>query len=157
MIYRRVNLSKVEQVRGDVEVRIPRGLLLVPQRPAEALGNPGVHKVFVERLKRAQRAGTPMAFGTDEIFWLPGETRGTLTISFIDSFVEAGIPAATILQALTSNAAKLLGVEKERGAIRPGWAADIIATPENPLDHIQTLKQVSLVIKDGKVIRENDR
>ena len=135
-----------------------KGIMLVgtdfPQRLADALGNPGIHKVFVERLKRAQRAGTPMAFGTDEIFWLPGETRGTLTISFIDSFVEAGIPAATILQALTSNAATLLGVEKERGAIRPGLAADIIATPENPLDNIQTLKQVQFVMKNGKVIRD---
>jgi imidazolonepropionase-like amidohydrolase len=34
---------------------------------------------------------------------------------------------------MTMNAARLLGVEKDRGALRVGMAADIIATPANPL------------------------
>jgi imidazolonepropionase-like amidohydrolase len=33
-------------------------------------------------------------------------------------------------------------------------AADLIATPRNPLDDIATLKQVTFVMKDGKVIRQ---
>jgi len=32
--------------------------------------------------------------------------------------------------------------------------ADIIATPENPLDNIQTLKKVSFVMKNGKVVKQ---
>jgi imidazolonepropionase-like amidohydrolase len=35
-------------------------------------------------------------------------------------------------------------------------AADIIAAPENPLDNIQNLKQVSFVMKDGKVFRHGN-
>lgn len=54
------------------------------------------------------------------------------------------------------NAAKLLGVDNQRGAIRPGMAADIVATPENPLDNIQTLKKVFFVMKDGAIVR-NDK
>jgi len=46
-------------------------------------------------------------------------------------------------------------VDGERGAIRPGLAADIIATPGDPLDNIQTLKNVFFVMKDGAVIRNN--
>ena len=95
-----------------------------------------------------------MAFGTDTIFSVPGETRGTLAVSYIDSFVEAGIPAKDTLKIMTTNAAKLLGVEKQRGAIKVGMFADIIATPENPLENINTLKKVSFVMKNGKVFKQ---
>jgi imidazolonepropionase-like amidohydrolase len=54
---------------------------------------------------------------------------------------------------MTINAARLLGVDKERGALRAGLAADIIATPENPLENISTLKQVSFVMKNGVTIK----
>lgn len=126
---------------------------------AEALGLPPevarkFHAVFVDRLKRAHRIGVTMAYGTDTFAEVEGQTRGTMAISFIDSFVEAGIPARDILKIMTANAAALLGVEKQRGAIRPGQFADIIATPENPLDDIQTLKRVSFVMKDGKVFKQ---
>jgi imidazolonepropionase-like amidohydrolase len=112
------------------------------------------HEVFIDRLKRAYKIGVTMAYGTDVFFAAEGETRGTLAISFIDSFIEAGVPAKDTLRIMTTNAARLLGVEKQRGAIKVGQAADIIATPENPLDNILTLKQVSFVMKNGKVFKQ---
>ena len=111
------------------------------------------HDRSVDRLKRAYKIGVTLAFGSDLIFFAEDETRGTWTISQIDSFVEAGIPPRAILLALTTNAAQLLGVEKTRGAIKTGFYADIIATPENPLDNINTLKQVNFVMKNGKVFK----
>lgn len=89
------------------------------------------HERGVDRLRRAYKIGVTLAFGSDLIFYAPDETRGTWTMSLIDVFVEAGIPAKDILQALIPNAARLLGVEKVRGAISPGQFADIIAVPEN--------------------------
>ncbi len=121
---------------------------------AREIGRPAWHAVFVDRLKRAYKAGVTMAFGTDVDFALPGETRGTLAIAYIDSWVEAGVPPAETLRALTINAAKLLGIEKDRGTIAPGLAADLIATPDNPLENIQTLKRVAFVMKDGKVLKK---
>ena len=38
-----------------------------------------------------------------------------------------------------------------RGFLKEGMAADIIATPENPLENIQTLKKVKFVMKEGTV------
>lgn len=35
-----------------------------------------------------------------------------------------------------------------------GLRADIIATAENPLDNIQTLKKVAFVMKNGKVFKK---
>lgn len=131
-----------------------------PEKSAEFLGLPPnialqFHNVFLDRLKRAYKIGVTMAYGTDTFFGVPGETRGTLAISYIDSFVEAGIPAKDIIKIMTTNAANLLGVEKQRGAVKVGLFADIIATPENPLDNIQTLKKVSFVMKNGMVIKAN--
>jgi imidazolonepropionase-like amidohydrolase len=56
---------------------------------------------------------------------------------------------------MTGNAARLLGVDHERGAIRAGLAADLIAVPDNPLENIQALKRVMFVMKNGRVIRSD--
>ena len=112
------------------------------------------HERSVDRLRRAHRIGVTLAFGSDLIFYAPDETRGTWTMSQIETWIEAGIPAKVILQSMTTNAARLLGVEKVRGAISPGQFADIIATPENPLDNISTLKRVGFVMKNGKVFKQ---
>lgn len=129
------------------------------EQAAEYLGLPPpialkFHEVFIDRLKRAYKIGIKMAYGTDTFFAVPGQTRGTLAISFIDSFVEAGVPAKDTLRIMTTNAAQLLGVDKQRGAIKVGQAADIIATPQNPLDNILTLKLVSFVMKNGQVFKQ---
>jgi imidazolonepropionase-like amidohydrolase len=108
---------------------------------------------FYARLERAHKIGVVMAFGTDVLLTRPDKSRGAYALDFLENYIKVGMPAAEILRMMTTNSARLLGVEKERGAIRTGAAADIIATPENPLDNIQTLKQVSFVMKDGKVIK----
>ncbi|MBX7219176.1 MAG: amidohydrolase family protein [Blastocatellia bacterium] len=113
-----------------------------------------IHGRRVDRLKRAYQAGVTIAFGADVMVRMEGETLGTLTIGYVDSFVEAGVPPKDILKAMTTNAARLLGVEKERGWVKAGQFADLIAVPENPLDNIQTLKKVSFVMKNGKVVKQ---
>jgi imidazolonepropionase-like amidohydrolase len=112
-----------------------------------------LHARSVERLQRAYKIGVTLAFGSDLIYSAPDETRGTWTISQIDSMTEAGIPAKDILRAMIPNAAKLIGIENQRGAIKPGQFADIIAVAENPLENISTLKRVSFVMKNGKVFK----
>jgi len=108
----------------------------------------------LDRLKAGVRAGVTIAFGTDAIHALPGYDRGSLAIAWVDSYKEAGMQPRAILQAMTSNAAKLLGVEAERGAVRPGLAADIIATPGDPTSDIAALKQLDFVMKDGRVVNQ---
>ena len=112
------------------------------------------HATFLDRLKRAYRVGITMAYGTDSFFYVPGETRGTIALMFLDSYTEAGIPAPYVLKMMTTNAARLLGVDGERGALRAGLAADIIATPADPLADITALRRVAFVMKEGRVIRK---
>jgi imidazolonepropionase-like amidohydrolase len=120
---------------------------------SEAMGMADYHQKVVERLKRARAVGVPIAFGTDIVFPAPGETRGTLSIGGIESFQEAGFTPAEILRAITTSAAKLLGVEGQRGAIRPGMAADLVAVPGDPLADASVLRRVSFVMKDGKIVK----
>ncbi|MFN2431463.1 MAG: amidohydrolase family protein [Gemmatimonadota bacterium] len=108
----------------------------------------------VDRLRRAYEIGVPIAFGTDVVISLRGWDRGSLTIDFVSSFERAGIPPKDILRMMTWDAARLLGIEDERGALREGLAADLIAVPGDPLADIDALRQVSFVMKDGRVIRQ---
>jgi imidazolonepropionase-like amidohydrolase len=138
----------------DLQLAKKNNVTLVGTEFTEKMSDAEEHKIWVDRLKRAYKIGVNMAFGTDVDIALPGETRGTLAIDYIQSWVEAGVPATDTLRALTVNAARLLGVDKERGFLRPGMAADIIATPENPVENIQTLRKVSFVMKDGTIIKQ---
>ena len=108
----------------------------------------------IDRLKRAWRLAVPMAFGTDIYFDVPGHSRGTAALTSLECYVKAGIPASAILRLMITDAAHLLGVEGERGALRPGMYADLIAMPGSPLEDIQALRQVDFVMKNGIVIRQ---
>jgi imidazolonepropionase-like amidohydrolase len=109
------------------------------------------HEKYVARLKRAWAAGVNVVFGTDVMSDVKNRTRGELAMEYVDSFQEAGIGAPDILRAMTTRAAVLLGVEKERGALKAGMAADIVATREDPLRDINGLKRIDFVMKDGVV------
>lgn len=116
-----------------------------------------IHAKRIERLRRAYKAGVIIVFGTDIMNNLRHPSRGTQALEYIDSFVEAGVPAPDILRAMTTHAARLLDVDKERGALVPGMAADLIAVPGNPLEDIDTLKSVSFVMKNGITYRLDGR
>ena len=57
------------------------------------------------------------------------------------------------IQAATSVAAKFIGWKDKVGAIKVGLYADIIAVKENPLNDVSALQDVSVVIKEGKVLK----
>lgn len=113
-----------------------------------------LEQMIIDRLKRAYRIGTKMAFGTDVVIDLPGMNRVQSNLQVLRSWKAANIPANYILQTMTINAAELLGIEKERGVIAPAYFADIIAVKNNPLENIDAIKQVSFVMKNGRIIKQ---
>jgi imidazolonepropionase-like amidohydrolase len=143
-----------------------KGTVLVgtdfPYEHLLALGGVGVTTLeakatserILQRLRRAYQIGVKMAFGTDTVADLPGKNRAEMMLDYLKVWTDAGIPAAQILNAMTTNAAELFGIQKERGAIAPGQAADIIAAPENPLENIQALRRVQFVMKDGRMVKQ---
>jgi imidazolonepropionase-like amidohydrolase len=138
-------------------------VMMVPtpftETDARLSGEPGGNKEvqekwFIDPVKRAYKAGVPLVFGPDVIFNTKEYPRGRVSIETVDDWKLTGLPALTILQALTTNAVKLLGIEKTRGALKAGMKADIIAVKDNPLEKIETVESVTFVMKNGKVYKQ---
>jgi imidazolonepropionase-like amidohydrolase len=109
----------------------------------------------VAGLKDAWQKKVPLTFSTDADYYVPGKTRGEVAIEFIETWKAAGIPPADILRAMTINGYRVSETDDERGPIKPGYAADLIAVPGNPLESIDALRTVRFVMKDGVVFKRD--
>lgn len=109
------------------------------------------------QLRSAWSHGVRVTFSTDMDYYKTGNpmSRGELTINFLLTWKAAGIPNADILKAMTMTGYQCAQVEKERGPIKPGLAADIIAVRGNPLEDIDALRDVRFVMKDGLVFKRD--
>ena len=127
-------------------------------------GSEAAFKRTVANLKDAWEKKVIVTFSTDMDYWnerMKDEktgrwlTRGDLTINFLQTWKAAGIPPADILKAMTINGYKAADVIKERGPIKPGFFADIIAVPGDPLTDIDALRDVRFVMKNGSVFKKD--
>ena len=98
-------------------------------------------------LERAVPAGVKIAFGT-----AAGVSKHGRNADEFELMVQHGMTPATAITAATTNAAELLGLGKEIGALRPGMAADLIAVSGDPLVDVKVLKAVQFVMKGGRVV-----
>ena len=118
----------------------------------------------VAQLKDAYAKHVPLTFSTDFDYWndrmkdpKTGRwlTRGELTINFLLTWKAAGIPAPDALRAITINGYKAADVYNERGPIKVGNYADLIAVPGDPLTDIDALRTVAFVMKNGQVFKRD--
>ncbi len=100
-----------------------------------------------DTFSKAYKSGVKIAFGTD----MGVAPHGENAVEF-GYMVEAGMPPAEALQAATYRAAQVLAVD-DIGQIEPGFRADVVAVPGNPLADIALTRQVDFVMKDGVVYR----
>ena len=107
------------------------------------------YKKQEDGLKNAYAHKVKLAFSTDADYYIPGMTRGQVVIDFLKSWKDAEIPAKEILKIMTVNGYQVSDIYSQRGPIKPGMAADLIAVRENPLENIDTLRDVRWVMKDG--------
>jgi len=99
--------------------------------------------------KKQIAAGVPFAVGSD----VGPFPHGTQSREF-ELMVQYGMKPADVLRADLINGAKLLGWSGQIGELKPGYYADIIAVPGNPLEDITTLRKVTFVMKNGAVIKQ---
>ncbi len=116
-------------------------------RPKAISIGPKIQSTF----SKAFKMGVPIAFGTDAGVFAHGKNAKEFQF-----MVEAGMPAMRAIQSATVNAAKLLNMENKLGQIQPGFLADIIAVKQNPIEDVSALMNVSFVMKDGKIYK-NER
>ena len=101
-----------------------------------------------QEFKKQLAAGVPMAVGSDVGPFPHGTQARELVL-----MVQYGMKPLAALQADLLNGAKLLGWEGRIGVLKPGYFADVIAVPGNPLEDIGVTQRVVFVMKGGVVYR----
>jgi len=101
-----------------------------------------------QRMFEAHKAGVQLAAGSDA-----GVTPHGKNAVELEMYVKYGLTPAEAITAATVNAAKLAGMEDKLGTIEVGKIADLIAVEQDPLQDIKALQNVSVVIKDGRIVK----
>lgn len=121
--------------------RIPGFFPPVIARKALEIG-PQIQQTFT----KAYKAGVKIAFGTDAGVYAHGKNY----IEF-QYMVEGGMTPMEAIKSATSSAADLLGMSSKIGSIANGKSADIVAVDGDPLLDIKAMKNVSFIMKEGKI------
>ncbi len=107
----------------------------------------------VANLRKFLELGGHAALGND-YGGGPGDFEQGIPMYEIEQMTKAGMTPMEIIVASTLNAAHVSNLEKELGTLEPGKIADILVVSGNPLDNLQVLQKVRLVIHQGVVIRD---
>jgi imidazolonepropionase-like amidohydrolase len=97
--------------------------------------------------KLAMKASVPICMGGDVGVYTHGQNWLEM-----DAMQRAGMPAAQVLIAATSGNARIFHLT-DRGAIRVGLLADLVAVDGDPTREITAVRRIRLVMKGGQIIR----
>lgn len=103
------------------------------------------------RLQRMRELGCRFIASTDD--GIAHAPHNALSHALVNWVREGGFPAGEVIRSATSVAANVIGVGAETGSIEPSKSADLIAVQGNPLQTIESLQRVRLVMKEGRVYR----
>jgi enamidase len=103
-------------------------------------------------VRRLHAAGVEITAGTDAP--LGNQPFGESLHRELELLVEAGLSPLEAIQAATSRPARLLKRGGEIGTIEAGKRADVLAVAGDPLRAIGDLRNVRLVMQDGRVVEE---
>jgi imidazolonepropionase-like amidohydrolase len=118
-------------------------------RGSAAQSQDEIDAIVKRKIAQIRDLGVPIVFGTDVGSW--GEVTGNATWMEADLWVrELGIDPMTVIRAMTLDAARMMGADRESGSIAEGKVADVIAVRGDPLRHIDVLRDPRIVIKQGR-------
>lgn len=132
-----ITLEDLTQPGGDYvgSVLELRGRFMMPQ----------AEKVF----KKALELGVKIATGADNSYQAISTSRISLECAH---FARMGMTNFQAIQSGTTAATELLKLDQTTGKIAPGFDADMILVPGNPLEEIRYLQDVLLVMSNGHLV-----
>ncbi len=114
---------------------------------------PVVHAQHLEMVRLAHEAGIRIGVGSD----VPFENDVRYPQDYyveLGLLKDAGLSDEDVLASATRVGAEILKMEDKLGTLEAGKLADILVVGSNPLEDIQNLQDVKLVVADGRVIRD---
>jgi imidazolonepropionase-like amidohydrolase len=121
---------------------------------ADHAANPATEKrereqlaFHAEQFKKQMAAGVPFAVGSD-VGPFPHGTQARE----LELMVKYGMSPVDVLRADLINGAKLLDWADAIGQLKPGFYADVIAVPGDPVKDISVVTKPSFVMKNGEVL-----
>lgn len=109
-----------------------------------------VMKSHCESVKKAHKAGVPIAMGTDA--GTPFNRHGE-NLKEMELLVRNGFTPMEAIVATTKTAAEVLGLEKKFGTLQKEKLADLVVIDGNPLKNIALLQdkeKIAAIMKEGK-------
>lgn len=111
-----------------------------------------VREAGLERLEKMHAAGVLMGYGSDLLGGMHPEQSGEFTLR------GRYLPPDAVIRSATVDAAKVLRMEGQIGAITSGAFADIIAVDGNPLENLELLTHqgahMPFIMKGGQVVKK---
>jgi imidazolonepropionase-like amidohydrolase len=126
-----VTMDEMNEEEYDHVLRL-RGRYMVPK----------LEKV----VQMAHSLGVKIATGADSYY--DNLTINRISVE-VEQLVRLGLSNFEALQAATVSSAELLELDKITGRIEPGYQADVILVPANPLQNIEALQDVLMVMSNG--------
>ncbi len=114
---------------------------------------PVTNENILSPVTKAREAGIKIGVGSD----IPFENDTRYPDDYfveLDLLKKAGLTDAEILASATSVGADILGMEDKLGTLEKGKLADVLVVAANPLRDIQNVRQMRMVIADGRVVRD---
>jgi imidazolonepropionase-like amidohydrolase len=87
----------------------------------------------------------------------PGEFELGIPMYEIEQMSRAGMTPMQIIIASTKNAAIVSGIDDQLGTLETGRIADVLVVSGNPLDDLQNLHNIRMVIHNGTIIRDESQ
>ena len=117
--------------------------------PARAAQEQALFDYKIAEFRKQLAAGIPFAVGSD-VGPFPHGTQARE----LELMVRYSMKPLAALQADMIEGARILGWESQIGQLKPGFYADVVAVPGNPLSDITVLEHVRFVMKGGAVGRQ---
>ena len=106
-------------------------------------------QIALDNVRRMVRAGVTVAAGSDS--GNPGTFHGASLLTELKLMSRAGLTNAEVLESVTVNGARVLGMEMQFGSIAAGKVADLLILDADPLANLENLEHVHRVVKGGHV------
>jgi imidazolonepropionase-like amidohydrolase len=146
-----IALAKQHGTYLDMDIYDDECIQSDPRFPADFLVHDhDLAEIQRQNFAKAVRAGVKMTFGTDA-----GVCPHGVNARQFAFMVKYGMTPMQAIQAATIHAADLIGHPELFGSIKAGKSADIIAVAGDPLTDIRQLEQVSFVMKEGRIYKQD--